>query len=124
MRAFSGLSIHECNPYASHSPSCAQAACALRATLSHPQDKWSLLHGTMPDSFRLSDVTKKLLGSWASPSSGDTAPAEEYQALAATEEVPQQEATEEMGFQEQFEPPEGRSGDALAQVVAAVRAMH
>ena len=48
----------------------------------------------------------------------------EYQALAVSEEAVQQEPLqtipEEMGFQEQFEMPEGRDGDALAQIIAAV----
>lgn len=46
--------------------------------------------------------------------------AEELEALAASEE-PLQQDPEEMNFQDQFEPSEGRQGDAIAQVVAAVR---
>ncbi|KIP09252.1 hypothetical protein PHLGIDRAFT_126414 [Phlebiopsis gigantea 11061_1 CR5-6] len=43
--------------------------------------------------------------------------AEELQALTANEESLQQDS-EDMSFQEQFQPAEGRSGDAIAQVVA------
>ena len=57
------------------------------------------------------------------PSKGQT---KEYQLLAATEteEAVPLEEVNEMGrssFQEQFEKPEGRDGDAIAQVVAIVR---
>lgn len=51
----------------------------------------------------------------------------EYQALSTDALAPQAETVvlqdsdgSEMGFQEQFEKPEGRQGDAIAQLVAAV----
>ena len=81
----------------------------------------------MPDGLNLTTLSKWFAAKspWAPhSSSGSTADAPEYHALAANEELLQedsQDQPQDMGFQEQFEVQEGRDGDALAQVTAAVR---
>ena len=81
--------------------------------LSHFQDKWLPSSKGLFDSLRL----PKLFDSTNVPSQDETGT--EFQALAADDEL--QQVQEEMNFQEQFQAPEGRNGDALAQVVAVVR---
>ena len=85
--------------------------------LSHFQDKWLPSSKTVLDSLRL----PKLFETPRAPPEGGTASDAETAALAVNDELEQVELEEEMGFQERFESPEARPGDALAQLVAIVR---